>query len=65
MKRKRFSEDQIIGVLKEHDSGVKSGDLCRKRGVSKATFYNLRSKCGGPDVTESKRVRRSTGRIPS
>jgi putative transposase len=57
MKRKRFSEEQIIGVLKEHEAGMKTGDLCRKHGISEATFYNCKSKYGGLDVSEAKRLR--------
>jgi putative transposase len=57
MKRKRFSEEQIIGVLKEHEAGMKTGDLCRKHGISEATFYNWKSKYGGLDVSEAKRLR--------
>ena len=57
MKRKRFSEEQIIGVLKEHNSGVKTADLCRKHGISEATFYNWKSKYGGLEVSEAKRLR--------
>lgn len=57
MKRKRFSEEQIIGVLKEHETGVKTGDLCRKHGISEATFYNWKSKYGGLDVSEARRLR--------
>jgi putative transposase len=47
MKRKRFTEEQIIGVLKEHELGAKISDLCRKHGISEATFYNWKSKYGG------------------
>ena len=57
MKRKRFTEEQIIGILKEHDLGAKTADLCRKHGVSEATFYNWKSKFGGMDVSEAKRLR--------
>ena len=57
MKRKRFTEEQIIGVLKEHELGAKTGDLCRKHGISEATFYNWKSKFGGMDVSEAKRLR--------
>ncbi len=57
MKRKRFSEEQIIGVLKEHEAGMKTADLCRKHGISEATFYNWKSKYGGLDVSEAKRLR--------
>jgi putative transposase len=61
MKRKRFSEEQIIGVLKEHEAGVKTGDLCRKHGISEATFYNWKSKYGGLEVSEAKRLRALEG----
>ena len=57
MKRKRFSEEQIIGVLKEHELGAKTADLCRKHGISEATFYNWKSKFGGMDVSEAKRLK--------
>ena len=57
MKRKRFTEEQIIGILKEHDLGAKRADLCRKHGVSEATFYNWKNKFGGMDVSEAKRLR--------
>jgi len=57
MKRKRFTEEQIIGVLKEHELGAKTADLCRKHGISEATFYNWKSKFGGMDVSEVKRLK--------
>jgi putative transposase len=57
MKRKRFSEEQIIGVLKEHEAGVKTADLCRKHGISEARFYNWKSRFGGLDVSEARRLR--------
>jgi putative transposase len=57
MKRIRFTEEQIIGVLKEHDLGAKTADLCRKHGISAATFYNWKSKFGGMDVSEAKRLK--------
>ena len=57
MKRSRFTEDQIIGVLKEHELGAKTADLCRKHGISEATFYNWKSKFGGMDVSEAKRLK--------
>jgi putative transposase len=57
MKRKQFSEEQIIGVLKEHELGAKTADLCRKHGISEATFYNWKNKFGGMDVSEAKRLK--------
>ena len=48
---------QIIGILKEHDLGAKTADLCRKHGISEATFYNWKSKFGGMDVSEAKRLK--------
>ena len=57
MKRTRFTEEQIIGVLKERDLGAKVSDLCRKYGVSDGTIYNWKSKYGGMDVGEAKRLR--------
>ena len=56
MKRIRFTEEQIFGILKEHELGAKTADLCRKHGISEATFYNWKSKCGGMDVSEAKRL---------
>ena len=61
MKRKRFTEEQIIGVLKEHELGAKTADLCRKHGISEATFYNWKSKFGGMDVSEAKRLKQLEG----
>jgi putative transposase len=61
MKRKRFSEEQIVGVLKEHELGVKTADLCRKHGISEATFYNWKSKFGGMDVSEARRLKALEG----
>jgi putative transposase len=57
MKRKRFSEEQIIAVLREHDAGGKAADLARKYGVSEATLYNWKAKYGGLDVSEAKRLK--------
>lgn len=61
MKRIRFTEEQIIGVLKEQELGAKTGDLCRKHGISEATFYNWKSKFGGMDVSEAKRLKTLEG----
>ena len=57
MKRARFSEEQIIGVLKEHELGAKTADVCRKHGISEATFYNWKSRFGGMEVSEAKRLK--------
>jgi len=54
MKRSRFTEDQIIGILKEHEAGIFVADLCRKHGVSDATVYKWKAKYGGMDVSEAK-----------
>jgi putative transposase len=61
MKRTRFSEEQIIGLLKEHEAGVKTADLCRKHGISEATFYNWKSRFGGLEVSEARRLRALEG----
>ena len=57
MKRSRFTEQQIIGVLREAETGAKTADLARKHGVSEATLYNWKSKYGGLEVSEAKRLR--------
>lgn len=57
MKRSRFTEEQIIGILKEHQSGLSAADLCRKHGISDATFYNWRAKYGGMEVSDAKKLR--------
>ena len=57
MKGKRFAEEQIIRVLKEAESGLKGSDLCRQRGISEATYYRWKSKYGGLEVSEAKRLR--------
>ena len=57
MKRRRFTEEQIIGVLKEHEAGAKTADLARKHGVSEATLYNWKAKFGGLEVSEAKRLK--------
>ena len=57
MKRIRFTEEQIIAVLREHEAGAKAADLERKHGISDATLYNWKAKYGGMDVSEAKRLR--------
>jgi transposase InsO family protein len=57
MKRKRHTEEQIIAILKEHKAGMKTADLCRKHGISEASFYNWKAKYGGLEVSEAKRLR--------
>ena len=56
MTKSRFSEEQIIRVLKEHQAGLPVADLCRKHGISAATFYNWRSRYGGMEVSDAKRL---------
>lgn len=57
MKRSRFSEEQIICILKEAEAGMKVADLCRKHGISDVTFYKWRSKYGGLEISEARRLR--------
>ena len=62
MKRSRFSEEQIIGILKEHQAGLSAAELCRKHGISDATFYTRRKKYGGMEVSAPRRQFFGTGR---
>jgi putative transposase len=57
MKRSRFSEEQIIGILKERETGVSVADACRKHGVSDASIYKSKAKFGGMEVSEAKRLK--------
>jgi|GEM_PF-1224513 len=64
MKRSRFSEQQIIGILKEHEAGVSFADLCRKHSVSDASIYKWKAKFGGMDVSKAKRLNTLEPGIP-
>ena len=55
--KKRYSDEQIIKAIKEHEAGAKVEDICRNRGISNGTFYNWRSKFAGMEVSEAKRLR--------
>lgn len=57
MKRTRFSEEQIIGILKQAEAGIKVPDICRQQNISETTFYKWRSKYGGMELSEAKRLR--------
>jgi putative transposase len=57
MRKSRFSEEQIIGILKEHQAGLSAAELCRRHGISDATFYKWRSRFGGMEVWDAKRLR--------
>ena len=57
MKRSRFTEEQIIGILREQEAGIPVADLCRKHGLSSPTFYTWKAKYGGMDVSEARRLK--------
>jgi putative transposase len=57
MNRSRFSEEQIIAILKEQESGARTADVCRRYGVGGATFYKWKAKYGGMEVSEAKRLK--------
>ncbi len=57
MRRSRFSEEQIIGIVKESEAGAKTSELCRRHGISEQTFYRWKAKYGGLEVNEARRLR--------
>lgn len=57
MRKSRFSDDQIIGILREHAAGISVADICRKHGISDATFYTWRTRFGGMEVSDAKRLK--------
>ena len=61
MRKSRFTEAQIIGMIKEQEAGLPTAELCRKHGLSPATFYKLKAKYGGMDLSDAKRLKQLEG----
>ena len=57
MKRSRFTEEQVISILKEQEAGMNTADVCRKHGISEATFYKYKAKFGGMDVSDARKLK--------
>lgn len=57
MKRSRFTEEQVIAILKEQEAGMKTADVCRKHGISEATFYKYKAKFGAMDVSDARKLK--------
>ena len=57
MRRSKYSEEQVIGILREHDAGLSTAEICRKYGVSNATFYKWRGKYGGMEVSDARKLK--------